>query len=212
MLLCNGEPPSRILARTLARQADLVVAADGGANVARVLGVPPNVIIGDLDSITPSTRRHFRSSLIVRLTRQDNTDLEKALDYIASGGPAEVMILGMTGNRIDFTLANLAVIWKYTERLHLTVRGDGWRAFAVKRRADFRVRKGTTISLLPFGICRGITIRGMQYPLTNASMKVGDVGVSNVATVRRPVVRVRQGKMLAVVFDQSPRKGRPPAW
>jgi thiamine pyrophosphokinase len=212
MLLCNGEPPSRILARSLAGQADLVVAADGGANTARALGVSPEIIVGDLDSITQSTRHHFSRAHIIRFSRQDNTDLEKALDLVAAGGKADVMILGATGNRIDFTLANLAVLWKYTQRLTLTVRGEGWRAFPVNHRAVVNVRPGTAVSLIPFGVCRGITIRGMQYTLRNATMNVGEVGVSNVVTAPPAVVTVRTGRMLAVVFEQHPQKGRPLPW
>jgi thiamine pyrophosphokinase len=212
LLLCNGEPPPRNLARALSREADLVIAADGGANAAWSLGLRPEVIIGDLDSITPATKRHFAGSTIIRLERQDNTDLEKALDYIVSGGPADVMILGVTGNRIDFTLANLAVIWKYTRRIRMTVRGDGWRAFPVVGRSEILAPVGTTVSLLPFGSCRGITIRGMQYPLRDAAMGVGEVGVSNVMKARRASVRVKRGRMLAVVFDGPLRKGVRPSW
>jgi thiamine pyrophosphokinase len=212
MLLCNGEPPSRRLARGLSRQADLVIAADGGANTARALDVTPHIIIGDLDSITTATRRHFVRSNIIRVSRQDNTDLEKALDVIADGGKADVMILGATGNRIDFTLANLAVIWNYTPRLMLTIRGEDWRAFPVQGRAVITAPRGTVVSLIPFGVCSGITIRGMQFPLRNASMKVGEVGVSNVVIARRAVVTVRNGRMLAVVFEGRTRKGRVMPW
>jgi thiamine pyrophosphokinase len=212
LLLCNGGPPSQALARTLARQADLVVAADGGANTARALGVTPHIIVGDLDSITQATMRHFSGAQIVRIGRQDNTDLEKALDLIAGAGKSDVMILGATGNRIDFTLANLAVLWNYVSRLKLTVRGDGWRAFPVNDRALITAPRGTVVSLIPFGQCRGVTIRGMQYPIRNAPMAVGTVGVSNVITAARAVVTVRTGCMLAVVFERPTRKGRMPPW
>ena len=90
LLICNGEPPSRALARRLVSEVDLIVAADGGADVARRLGIYPHVIIGDLDSITESTKRFFAlgptrlprfqgreysHTQIVQVDRQDNTDL-----------------------------------------------------------------------------------------------------------------------------------------
>ena len=56
LLICNGEQPSRSLARRLARLADCIIAADGGANGARKMGIVPDLIIGDLDSITTAGR------------------------------------------------------------------------------------------------------------------------------------------------------------
>jgi thiamine pyrophosphokinase len=212
LLLCNGEPPSKALARALSRQADQVYAADGGANTARVLGVRPDVIVGDLDSITSATRRYFSSARVVHVARQDNTDLEKALDEIAGQGRSDVMILGATGNRLDFTLANLAVLWKYIHALTITVRGDGWRALPVRGRAEIVAARGTTVSLIPFGICRGITLAGMKYPLRDGTMNVGEVGVSNVVAGSPCTVRVREGHMLVVLFRDDRRGGARIRW
>ena len=206
LLFCNGEPPGRALARSLVSTADLVVAADGGANTARRHGVRPHVIIGDLDSIRPATRKAFASSMTIHVRRQDNTDLEKALDYLKGRGVAEVFILGATGRRVDFTLANLSVMWKYTPPMNLTIIGDEWYAMAVQGRRSIPARPGTTVSLIPFGMCRGITLKGLQYPLTESSMRVGEIGVSNVVTRSPFTVIVRSGKMLVFVmapYDHS---------
>jgi thiamine pyrophosphokinase len=193
LVICNGEPPSRLLIRQLARGADLIVAADGGANTARACALRPDVIIGDLDSITAATLRKFRESLILRISRQDNTDLEKALDYLAAAGRAEVVIVGATGGRLDFTLGNLAVIWNYSRILDISFCGDGWRAMPVDRTHMWRAAVGTTVSLIPFGRCAGITLRGLRFPLTNAAMEVGEIGVSNVVRRSPFSVNVRVG-------------------
>ena len=107
LLICNGEAPSRTLSRRLAASADLVVAADGGANTARGVGIPVDCIIGDLDSITRSTKRFFRKSRFIRKGSQYSTDLEKALDFLTTLRVSSVSIIGATGKRLDFTLANL---------------------------------------------------------------------------------------------------------
>jgi len=204
LLFCNGDPPPRALARRLARMSDWIVAADGGANSARVLGLVPDVVIGDLDSVSRETRRAFRTSLFLRLRRQDNTDLEKALEFLASSGTQSVIVLGATGKRIDFTLGNFAALWKYSSLMDLRFAGKGWYALPVKGKRTLRARRGTTVSLLPLGPCHGITLRGLQYPLTKASMGAGDTGLSNVV-VRSPFsVRVRSGAMIVLVH-QEPR-------
>jgi thiamine pyrophosphokinase len=212
LLLCNGEPPSRSLVRALAAQADLVVAADGGANTARTYGVTPDIIIGDLDSIRPSTKRRFRSSIILHVRRQDNTDLEKALDFMAASGHGSVTVLGATGRRLDFTLGNLSVIWNYTAFLDITFRGDGWQAMPVGKSLVRSAPAGTVVSLIPFGNCDGITLRGLRYPLKNAPMHVGEIGVSNVVRSSPFSVRVKRGHLLLVILEKKRAAGGPVRW
>ena len=212
LLLCNGEPPSRTLLRRLAARADMIVAADGGANAALRSGIRPDVVIGDLDSILPETRKQLKDALVVRVRRQDNTDMEKALDFISASGHADVAIAGATGRRIDFTLGNLSVFWNYAGALDITFVGDGWRAFPVGRRRTVTAPRGTTVSLVPFGSCAGITLRGLRYTLTDAAMRVGEIGVSNVVRRSPFTVTVRRGKMLLVIFDRKGNRERSPLW
>lgn len=201
LLICNGEPPSGELARRLARKTSLLVAADGGANTCRHVGLRPDIIVGDLDSAARDTLQAFPSSEIIRVARQDNTDLEKALDLLVSLGRQSVVILGATGRRLDFTLGNLSVLWRYTRRLQITVAGDGWFALPVVRGCRVKARRGTRVSIVPFGSSSGITLRGLKYPLTNARMTIGEIGVSNVTVRSAFSVRVRRGKLLLIVFQ-----------
>ena len=201
LIFCNGEPPSRALARQLAAKADLIVAADGGANVARRFGIRPDVIIGDLDSITPATKRFFASCSIIQVSRQDNTDLEKALDYLLTTKVNRVSVMGATGKRVDFTLGNLSVIWNYTGKFEISFVGNGWQAMPVKSGKKITANPGSTISLIPFGACSGITLKGLRYPLTDATMKVGEIGVSNVVKKSPFSVTVRRGHMLLFIMN-----------
>lgn len=203
LLICNGEPPSVRLARKLASAADLVIAADGGANAARRLGIHPHVIIGDLDSVRNATRRFFSSSTIIQVKRQDNTDLEKALDYLKSRRIRRAFIIGATGRRIDFTFGNLSVVWNYAPGMDITFVGDGWMAMPVESGKKIKAKPGTTISLIPFGRCSGITLKGLHYSLSNATMKVGEIGVSNVVKRSPFSVTVRKGKMLVFIMDRT---------
>ena len=199
LIICNGQPPSHNLIRQLARQARFIIAADGGANGARKAGIVPDMIIGDLDSITPSTRKHFASTRIVHINRQDNTDLEKVLDYCLSNKRKHIVIVGATGRRLDFTLGNLSVVWKYAGRLDIRFESDECTAVPAGKRFSTAVRIGAVISLIPFGECRGITLRGLKYPLVNATMNVGEIGVSNVAVQSRVTVIVQYGNMMVLV-------------
>ncbi len=199
LLIANGEPPSARCARRLARGADLILAADGGANAARKLGITPDIIIGDLDSLSPATRRWFSGALLIRVARQDTTDLEKALDHCVKLRAGSVTVMGATGRRMDFTLANISVLWRYTSRFAWRVVDDTWEAVPVGRTRSVRARRGTTVSLIPFGAVRGITLRGLYYPLTNAALRVGEVAVSNVVVASPFRVRTSRGRLLLLL-------------
>ncbi len=208
LLLCNGEPPPRLLARRAARICDLVVAADGGANNARAVGLSPDVIIGDLDSVRQSTLRAYRDALIVHVKRQDNTDVEKAFDYLRDRGVRTVLLLGATGRRIDMTLANLTVLWRYARSMEIMVIGDGWHAVPVEGARRLYARKGTTVSILPCAPCRGVTLRGLHYPLTNGSFLQGEVAVSNIVKSSPFNVNIKKGRALVVVMESPLATGR----
>jgi thiamine pyrophosphokinase len=203
LLICNGEQPSRPLARRLARLADYIVAADGGANRARKLGITPDLIIGDLDSISPATRKFFSLTPVLRVARQDNTDMEKALDHLLFSSLAwEVLIIGATGYRVDHTLGNLAVLSNYSRHIRVVACGDGWHAFPVGQTERVYASVGTTVSLIPFSACHGVTLRGLKYPLRNASLRAGQVAVSNKVQRSPFTISVRRGTMLAVVLEE----------
>jgi thiamine pyrophosphokinase len=204
LLLCNGEPPGRPIAEKVARYTGLVVAADGGANSARALGLSPHVIIGDLDSVKPSTLRSFRSATVVRVRRQDNTDMEKALDYLRDQGVRRVYLLGATGKRLDMTLANLTVLWHYVPPMEIIVVGTGWYAIPVDGNCRITAPRGTIVSLIPYGPCSGVTLAGLKYPLNDASWKLGDIAVSNVVKRSAFSVSIRKGRALMVVFSNFP--------
>ncbi len=199
LLILNGDPPSKTALRALAAQVDLVVAADGGANSARRFKIRPDLIVGDLDSITPATRRHFRSVETIFDPSQETTDFEKALAVLRTRKFRDIVVVGAAGGRLDFTLGNFVSIFKFTASLNLTFRGDDWFAVPVSRRLRLFLPEGTTVSLLPFGSCSGISLTGFRYPLRNASMRGGATGLSNVAVKRPCEIRVRSGNLLVVV-------------
>lgn len=209
LIVCNGQPPPKAMLRTLAARAAIVVAADGGANVCRKHRVVPDVIIGDLDSVTPATLKGSRGSLLLRVSRQDNTDLEKALDFLTANQVPEAVIVGADGRRIDFTLGNLSVLWRYRGRISLTVAGDGWYAVPVRSGLTVDAPVGTVVSVIPNGKAAGITLKGFRYPLRDATMRIGEIGVSNVVRRRQASVSVRSGSLLVIV--QAPWIPRPPA-
>lgn len=73
LVICNGEVLSKKAMAPLLREKPFIVCADGGANKARKLGIRPDVIIGDLDSISSGTRKFFSDVTTIEVKSQYST-------------------------------------------------------------------------------------------------------------------------------------------
>ncbi len=193
------------------RPCDLVVAADHGALTAIALGLRPDVVVGDADSLGPDETRRIAAAGIPfeRVpTEKDETDTELALLVAVRRGATSVAILGALGGpRIDHALANVALLGhpvlegRPTEILDgrtrirlLSADADGPATLALPGRV------GDTVSLLPVGdpAC-GVVTHGLAYALDGGDLPVGPArGVSNIRTASEARVDLGSGRLLVV--------------
>lgn len=155
--------------------APVLVAADGGANVAVRAGLIPDHVIGDLDSVSDAALRAIPEGRIHRVSEQETTDFEKCLTRIEA--PA-VLCLGFTGNRVDHALA----VW------NAVVRHPGRRAIILSRtdvaftavgEVNLPLRKGTRVSLFPMARVRARS-EGLHWPVDAVDFAPdGAIGTSN---------------------------------
>ncbi len=206
VLICaNGV----VEATTRAPAADFVIAADGGARLCDALRTRPDVLIGDLDSLTAAEVARWEAAGVEVLrfpVDKDQTDLELALDLAAAHGAQRITVLGALGGRWDQSMANLLLLAHPRWRDLDVVLMDGpQRAFLVHRRGVVEGRPGDTVSLLAVGgDARGVTTTGLAFPLTDGVVPFGcALGVSNRLTASRAEITVRQGLLL--VFHISGR-------
>lgn len=198
LLVGNGETlPAGYLAGR-AQEADLVLAADGGADRALACGVTPDAVIGDLDSVSAETRRQLGEEKFVFVNNQNNTDLEKALDYLAERGCKECMICGFAGGRLDFTLGNFLSVYPYVKQMDICFAGPGWKIYPLAAGRKFACKKGARVSLIPLKMCTGVTLKGLKYPLENAHLSWEHAGrsLSNQTTGKEFQISLKTGYML----------------
>lgn len=212
VILANGHSPAKgLLARHLA-EADLFVCADGGANTALRLGVTPDLVIGDLDSILPVTARKFSSVTARRIADQNSTDLEKALTWVVRKGYREVRIFGATGGRLDHTVGNFSALIKFSRKLAVTLYDADGELSAIGSERVYDVPVGTTVSLLPMTLCEGVMTKGLKWELRYESLSLGQrEGTSNMVVSQPVTVKVRRGDLLFYrVTSGSASKAQPP--
>ncbi|HTY11835.1 MAG TPA: thiamine diphosphokinase [Bacteroidota bacterium] len=204
IIICNGEVLPKKAMRPLLNGKPFIVCADGGANKARKLGIRPDVIIGDLDSISPATKRYYSRVKTIRVPSQYSTDLEKALDYLVENRYQDAVVVGATGGRPDHSLSNLSILKKYCERIRLVFSDPLCDIHLIGRKIIFDSPIGAIISLLPLGRCGGITTKGLKYPLRNEPLELGvREGTSN-AVVSSPVsITVQHGSLLLFIVKNK---------
>ena len=185
--------------REAPKAGDVIIAADAGFRLCRELGLTPDLLLGDFDSMEePKDFAH----LIRVPVEKDDTDTMLAVREGLREGCEEFHIYGGTGGkRLDHTLANfqaLLYLRRHGARGYLYDDDFCWTAIenetlTLERQVDWGI-----VSLFPQdGAAEGVTLTGLQYPLMDARL-TPDVGlaVSNHFLAEQAVITVRKGALL----------------
>jgi thiamine pyrophosphokinase len=174
--------------------APVLVAADGGANVAIAAGRVPDAVIGDFDSIDAATRAAIPAERLHHVAEQESTDFEKCLQRISA---PLILALGFTGARIDHELA----IWNVLARRReprCIVLGHSDVVFVAPPRLALDLVPGTRVSLFPMAPVRGES-SGLRWPIGGIGFAPdGRSGTSNEAT-GRVELNLDGGAMLVIL-------------
>ena len=203
LILAGGEATSPETSADLPH-ADLVVAADTGYATAVELGLPVDVLVGDMDSIQAVD---IPDHVIVERhpADKDATDLELALELVSRDMPARVVVVGGSGGRLDHELAVAALLCadRWADIEEIDWRSErGW-AHVVRRRRILHGDQGATVTLLAVGgDAVGVTTRGLKWNLDRDILSPGSTrGVSNVMTGPVADIRVEAGVLLVIFPD-----------
>lgn len=209
IVFANGDfvPPPDLDARLAA--ADLIIAADGGAQHCRALGLRPDVIIGDLDSLDPNMRADWEAqgvNIISHPPEKDQTDLELALLHSKEARAEKITVLGGLGRRWDHSIANLllAAHFQFDGTEILFLHGQQ-RLLVTKRQLRLPAAVAERVSLLPVGgDAKGVVTHGLKYPLNGETLFFGGSrGVSNVVVSADAEVNLKSGILLCVVSSTN---------
>jgi thiamine pyrophosphokinase len=202
LILANGARPSKKLFVRELRRSQVFVCADGGANSARMFHTTPDLIIGDLDSVTAETLAAFHSVPIKRMKDQNSTDLEKAIKEVIRKRFTRMTVLGATGGRLDHAIGNLSALAKFSGKATIDFLDDTGFFRFVGRSSEFRIPPATTISLIPLSVCTGITTSGLRWNLRNESLQLGiRESTSNSAATASVRITVRHGDLIAYILQ-----------
>jgi len=204
VIIANGELEYSEDISEIIRQAPLIVCADGGARHLKALDILPHAIIGDFDSMAPEDKLFFEEKKIKIISypsRKNETDSELCVSFALLNKATTITLLGVTGSRLDHTLANIFLLKKLAG-LNIPARiiDKNNTIYVVIDHIEIKGWPGQFLSILPITEkVAGITLKGLEYPLVNATIEMGSgIGISNVFKETKASVSVREGILIVI--------------
>ena len=177
---------------------DLVIAADGGLKHTEKLGITPDVVLGDFDSLgfTPAGANVFP-------VEKDDTDAMLAVRRGLELGYRDFLLYGsLDGPRLDHTVANFQTLQFLCDHGAFGLLAGLTTMAAVVKNGSLRFPAGCRGNVSAFCMgpdARGVTLRGLYYPLENATLTSGfPLGVSNHFTGAEAEISVKDGSLLVI--------------
>ncbi len=187
---------------------DYIVCADNGMKHARKLGILPDCIVGDLDSCDRLDVLFFEAkgvAIIQMPTQKDETDTELAIVRCIEAGATAIDVYGGLGTRMDHSLANMQLVYRYLKQGIQVVLHSGYnRLYLVDKAITLKGVKGRLVSLMPYTEeVLGVTTTGLAYPLQEGVFRHGDAyGVSNYMLGDTATITVLSG-VLVVMYAED---------
>lgn len=199
--------PRALLPEDLARisgQADVVIAVDAGLELCVAASIRPDLVIGDMDSVSPEAAHDaFVSGVPTEKhsAEKDHTDLALAVEAAKRHHPTELIATGILGGRIDQTLANLGTL--------KSVAGYGPRILE-RGLTGWVVPLGTTLTIPACESTLSVvgltairyTLNGVAFPTSNLPLPaLSDVGTSNRITASEARFTLHHGVALVTLEE-----------
>lgn len=213
LLAIGGQGPERAALEPLLPGFGFVCAADSGLDLLSRWALAPDLIVGDMDSVSsPALIASYPGAEVLRFPRdKDESDTELGLRLLFERGYREVSIAGGGGGRIDHLFAIRALFERPGLRpLAWFTDAAAIRLVRAGERLEFPAEPGSLVSVFPLASgAEGMESGGLKWPLAGLVWTAGGFGLSNEATDGDFWVRAGRGELLVVT--PHPRLPRNPS-
>ncbi len=165
VIVANGQYPTHSIPVGIIEKARWIVCCDGAAENLLARGITPNVIIGDLDSLSDENRNRF-SDIIIQIKDQETNDLTKAVRHCIEQGVKIISIVAATGMREDHILGNISLLADYRKYTQVKMYTDYGFFTSIAETTDFESFEGQTVSIFSISPTP-ISVWGLKYPIEN---------------------------------------------
>ena len=205
LIIGNGNDANKSYIENL--NIDYVICADGGLEKAARLGVVPNVILGDFDSVDPDVLRKYQSMNIETQkfpAEKDYTDMELSIEFAVESGFKNIVLIGATGSRLDHSTANIMLLEKYFNiGVNIEIIDNNNKIQIISDNTDLYLdhKENYFVSIVPItDLISGLTLEGFKFPLDDVIVKRGStLCVSNEIIKNKGRVLLKGGTALLFV-------------
>ena len=206
VIFANGIPAPTATPHSFITPGVAIICADGGAQHALALGLMPEVVVGDLDSLSGEAQATLVArgvELIRHPVKKDQTDLELAFSVAIARGATEILLLTALGGRLDQQLANILLLARPEwQSARLGLAEGNQLAWLLRGPDELRLsgRPGDIFSFIPLSpTVQGLDLENVEWPLQNATVLFGStLTISNTFLEPQVTVRIKTGFGLAV--------------
>src|SRR5699024_3494730 len=165
--------------------ADCIICCDGGMHHAKALGITPDYIVGDFDSVRPEVLEEYRNmGISIRQfpTHKNETDMQLGMLLALELGATELVLIDGIGDRFDHTLANAHLLLYLLKK---GVRGilvnEKNRVELIDKEVTLHGQAGDLVSTIPLSmLVEGVTLEGLEYPQVDYDLALDEIGRAHV--------------------------------
>lgn len=204
-VFCNGQLENPANVKQIENDCDLLIAADGGAKYLFDVGLNPQVIIGDMDSIGSDTWKSKSNIEYIRYPAdKDKSDAELAVEYALEHGYKQIILVAATGSRLDHTLGNVALVAGYPGWVAIFDGTSTLVAADKSQKCILHGRIGAIVSLMPYSTgTLKVKTNGLKYPLQDECLISATHGLSNELSQTEACICVSDGILLVYIENQD---------
>jgi thiamine pyrophosphokinase len=201
LVVLNGPVENDQTVRDLAARADFIAAADGGLRHLIRSKIPPDIVLGDMDSL-PSPLPPLRNTVYSCDFDENRSDFQKALDYLLSAEFDLVWVLGASGGRPDHAMVNMSIVEIYSKKIPIVLIGNGFSQVLGPGTYRFNDSRGARITLLSAASAATVSSKGLKFPLKNTRLKRDATGLGNTAVSKKVEIKVHTGYLWVFISGQ----------
>ena len=195
VIVANGKFPAHPVPLKKLRSAEFIIACDGAVKRLVNKKIIPDMIIGDLDSISKKLKKRFKDRIIEDYG-QDTNDLTKSVTWAKNNGFDKVTILSATGKREDHTLGNISLLYSYSRMLEVEMVTNKGVLKPIRQTSTFNSIKGQQISIFSNQPELKINSKGLKYQLDGLQLRELWMGTLNEALGNKITLEFENGEVI----------------
>lgn len=202
-IVANGEFPSSMEVINILKNSDIIIACDGAGSKLNDINITPDYIVGDSDS--DELKQAIAKNPYIYIEDQNCNDLTKAVQFLRSMIKSQipVLIFAANGLREDHAIANIALLYQYSEYFDKVLMISDYGIFETYKPwyKSINTICGQQISLFSIDKANKITCEELKWPLKSFTLQYLNSGTLNQAISRQISIKCDKPTLLYRSFE-----------